>query len=101
MRFHSCFSATGRFHLAICPFRDYQLGIDRLVNALQFACALECFEKMLERPKRHGRLMCVPIQNGAMAEVIAQPYPTMRWNPTTRPFTKVTVLYGTCTVGGK
>ncbi len=40
--------ATGRFHLAIRPFRDQQIGIDRNRDALQFARLIQRVDELPE-----------------------------------------------------
>ena len=46
-------SATGRFHFAIGPFGDEQIGIDRDRDAFQLACLLERFEEIPEGAVSH------------------------------------------------
>jgi hypothetical protein len=42
------FSTAGRFHLAIRPFRNEQVGIDRNSDAFQLACLLKSIEELSE-----------------------------------------------------
>ena len=49
------FASAGRFHFAICPFADDQIGIDRNRNAIQLAGAIERFDKLRERAVGHLR----------------------------------------------
>ena len=42
------FAATGRFHFAIGPFRNHEIGLDRRRNALQLACLFERLQKLAE-----------------------------------------------------
>ena len=49
------FAPIGRFHFAICPFADDQIGIDRDRDAIQFACAIERFDELRERAVGHLR----------------------------------------------
>ncbi len=45
--------AAGRFHLAIRPFRDQQIGLDRDGNAFQFARLIERLDELPEGRIRH------------------------------------------------
>ena len=48
-------AAAGRFHFAICPFADDQIGLDRNGDALQLAGAIERFDELRERAVSHLR----------------------------------------------
>jgi hypothetical protein len=40
------FPAAGRFHLAVCPFRDEQIRVDRNADAFQLARLFKRVEKV-------------------------------------------------------
>jgi len=42
------FAATERFHFAIGPFRNHQIGLDRRRNAPQFAGLFQGLQKLAE-----------------------------------------------------
>ena len=51
------FAAAGRFHLAVGPFRDQQIGLDRNGDALQFARFFESVDELAERRVSHLALV--------------------------------------------
>jgi hypothetical protein len=40
------FSTAGRFHLAVCPFGNEQVGVDRDCDALQLARLFKSIEEL-------------------------------------------------------
>jgi hypothetical protein len=46
-------AATGRFHFAVSPFADRQIGIDLSPDALQFAGAIKRLDELRERAVGH------------------------------------------------
>ena len=53
-------AAAGRFHLAIRPFRNEQIGIDRNGDALQLARLVERLDELAERKSKPSLLRREP-----------------------------------------
>src|SRR5205085_2971511 len=59
--------AAGRFHFAIRPFANHQIGLDRDRHACQFAGSVERVDELAERAVSHHAKMAFPVENNKSA----------------------------------